>query len=92
MQTGKIKTRCCSPVNRILLLFYKKVFYHLSSPAVTHRIQLPTPSGKAPASNKRDRNRSTGIYLAFQLARFTPKIYCYISACALTTRFHPYPP
>src|SRR5690625_5714030 len=25
---------------------HRKAFYHLSSPAVTHRIQLPTPSGK----------------------------------------------
>lgn len=87
MQTGKIKTRCCSPVNRILLLFYKKVFYHLSSPAVTRRIQLPTPSGLfTPASNKRGHPVTCRNIFGISTRKVYPQnILLYFGVCSYHT-------
>src|SRR5690606_1130941 len=81
--------KSCSPVNRILSPFAGASIIYLAPTSLSGSSCLPLSALAIPASNQ-EGLRPTEIYLAFQLARFTPTIHCFMTACALTARFHPY--
>jgi hypothetical protein len=72
----------CKPVSRILFHPYG-YSYHLSSPFITKRVNLPT-------LDHRTSSPQTALYMAFQHARFTLLLCYHNTTQALTLHFHPY--
>lgn len=73
-----------------VLLPESNSLYHLSSPVLASGIHLPTLPNFF-AKTKRAALlglRPIEVYLTFQPTRFIHTGYCYLAACALTTRFH----
>src|SRR5690625_2903876 len=83
------ETRCCSLINRILLLLTEKhsiIYLVRQSPTGSSCLPLPESSCE-------QQERSKSIYrniFGISTRKVYPKIHYCISACALTTRFHPY--
>lgn len=65
--------------------------YHLSGPAITNRILLPTLQRLQPYGCNRAGRPPPLIYMAFQHTRFTHSTDYPMEPWALTPRFHPYP-
>ncbi len=88
IESGK---KCRRPVSRILSPDRSPAPCHLSAPVFADGMYLPTPPGSAGAEQTGPICLLTGMYMAFQPTRFIPFRRCRRKACALTTRFHPYP-
>ena len=83
------------PVSRILYPDRRSGGYHLSCPAITDWIILPThPTYSSRLSREKIRTSrpSTLVYMAFQHARFTRPAGHPAKPWALTPHFHLYPP
>jgi len=89
-RTESIKKRNYKPVSRILYPDRRPGGYHLSCPAITDRIILPTHP-TYPFGIRTSRS-STLVYMAFQHARFTRPAGRPAKPWAFTPRFHHHPP